>query len=348
LNLAHYAVIVREPSDSRVTFWNREAEAVYGYSAAEAMGRVTHELLATVFPDTREAVAGALGRDGQWSGELRHRCKDGSEILVASRQALQRDADGRALAIIELNSDITLQRRAGAELRASRERLAEAERVGGLGSWEEDLTTGRVTYSDGMLALYGISAGQFAGTVAASNALMYPEDRDLFRIQFKQAVDERSSFLIDYRVIRADGRVRTLRSRGDIVVDDDGQPVRAIGIVQDITDAKLTQAALQSTSAELGRRASELQQLAQRSADGPPSGPYAPLSARQLGQDQLQQPRRSACPRPRWGTVTQNAAHHHSSSESERRPPQKPDRDTAHTGANTKRRSDSAVRWCAR
>jgi DNA-binding NarL/FixJ family response regulator len=76
--------------------------------------------------------------------------------------------------------------------------------------------------------------------------------------------------------------VRTLRSRGDIVVDDDGQPVRAIGIVQDITDAKLTQAALQSTSAELGRRASELQQLAQRSADGPPSGPYAPLSARQL------------------------------------------------------------------
>ncbi len=58
-----------------------------------------------------------------------------------------------------------------------------------------------------------------------------------------------------------------MRSRGDIVVDDHGQPVRAIGIVQDITDAKLTQEALQGISAELGRRASELQQLALRSAN---------------------------------------------------------------------------------
>ena len=282
LGLAHDAVIVREPSEGRVTFWNREAEAVYGYSAAEAMGRVIHELLATVFPDSREALHQALVRDGHWSGELRHRCKDGSEILVSSRQALQRDADGRALSIIELNSDITAQRQAEAELRASRERLAEAERVGGVGSWEGDLTTGRVTYSEGLLALYGISADQFAGTVAAANELIYPEDRDHFRTQFEQAVDERSSFLIEYRVIRADGRVRTLRARGDIIVDDDGQPVRAIAIVQDLTDSKLTQEALQSTSAEFGRRANELQQLALRSANEPPDVPYAPLSARQL------------------------------------------------------------------
>ncbi len=96
LALAHDAVIVRESAESRVRFWNREAHAVYGNSAAEATGRVTHELLATVFPDSLQAVDEALARDGHWSGELRHVRKDGSELLVSSRQALRRDADGRA------------------------------------------------------------------------------------------------------------------------------------------------------------------------------------------------------------------------------------------------------------
>jgi PAS domain S-box-containing protein len=117
LDLVHDAVIVREPAESRVTFWNRGAEAMYGYSSAEAVGRVTHELLATVFPESREAVDDALGRDGVWDGELHHTRKDGAVIIVTSRQALERDEDGPPLAIIELNSDVTDRRRAGQEIR---------------------------------------------------------------------------------------------------------------------------------------------------------------------------------------------------------------------------------------
>jgi PAS domain S-box-containing protein len=107
LNLAHDAVIVREPTESRVTFWNNEAQAIYGYSRPEAVGQVTHELLVTVFPESRQAVDDALERDGGWVGELRHTCKDGGVIVVSSRQALQHGADGRPIAIIELNSDVT-------------------------------------------------------------------------------------------------------------------------------------------------------------------------------------------------------------------------------------------------
>ena len=103
LDLAQDAVIVRELAESRVRFWNREARAIYGYSPEEALGRVTHEpLLATVFPESRQAVDDALAREGQWGGELRHTRKDGTVIVVSSRQALQRAADGRPIAIIEL------------------------------------------------------------------------------------------------------------------------------------------------------------------------------------------------------------------------------------------------------
>ena len=82
--------------------------------------------------------------------------------------------------------------------------------------------------------------------------------------------------------MRADGRVRTLHSHGEVVVNDAGQPVRVVAIVQDITESKLAQEALQSTSAELERRATELQQLALRTAIEQPSAIHAPLTQRQL------------------------------------------------------------------
>ena len=145
LDLAHDAVIVRDPAESRVTFWNREAQAIYGYGRAEALGQVTHELLATVFPESRQAVDDALAREGQWVGELRHTRKDGGVIVVSSRQALQRDADGRPIAIIELNSDITERKRAEEELAHIAGLLERTEEISKTGGWEYDVATGELT-----------------------------------------------------------------------------------------------------------------------------------------------------------------------------------------------------------
>ena len=112
LDLAHDAVIVRDPLTTRITYWNREAEQLYGYSAAEARGCVSHDLLATRFSESRQVFDAALLERGRWNGELDHRRKDGSRLFVSSRQALKRDAHGRPVSIIELNSDITERRRA--------------------------------------------------------------------------------------------------------------------------------------------------------------------------------------------------------------------------------------------
>jgi DNA-binding CsgD family transcriptional regulator len=108
-----------------------------------------------------------------------------------------------------------------------------------------------------------------------------PQNFRLINRTIERALAERSSFTLEYRAIRADGRVRTLRSRGDVVVDDSGQPIRLVGIAQDITDAKLAREALQNASADLERRATELQQLALRTATEPQVTPHAPLTPRQ-------------------------------------------------------------------
>jgi len=103
--------MVRDIND-RIVLWTRGAERLYGYSQGEAIGRVSHELLKTEFPFSREAVAKAFLADGAWEGELQHRTKGGQQVVVASQWILYRDAKGNASRVLEVNTDITALRRA--------------------------------------------------------------------------------------------------------------------------------------------------------------------------------------------------------------------------------------------
>jgi PAS domain S-box-containing protein len=111
LELAHEGIFVRDMDDA-VTFWNRGAEQLYGWTAAEAVGHVIHGLLQTVFPAPIEEINEALLCTGRWEGELQHSCKDGTRVVVASRWALQRDERGAPVAVLETNDDITARKRA--------------------------------------------------------------------------------------------------------------------------------------------------------------------------------------------------------------------------------------------
>jgi len=111
LNLTTDAVFVRDAAD-RVTFWNKAASDLYGYTPEEALGRVTHELLRTEFPSPLESIKAQLCRDGRWTGELLHKRKDGTQVIVGSRWALDPDAYGNPRTVLETNSDITKQKQA--------------------------------------------------------------------------------------------------------------------------------------------------------------------------------------------------------------------------------------------
>src|SRR6266571_6925834 len=109
INLAHDAILVRDPV-SRVTSWNRGAEELYGWTVQEAQGRITHSLLKTRFPSSYADVDEHLEHEGQWEGELTHTRRDGSSVIVESRQMLVRDEEGQPIAILEINRDITERR----------------------------------------------------------------------------------------------------------------------------------------------------------------------------------------------------------------------------------------------
>jgi PAS domain S-box-containing protein len=121
LDLTHDSVFVRDMTDV-ITYWNRAAEEFYGWTAKEAVGKVSHQLTQTIFPAPIERIQADLLRAGRWEGELVHTKADGSQAVVASRWSLQHDQHGQPLAILETNNDITSRKQAEAKLRESEQR----------------------------------------------------------------------------------------------------------------------------------------------------------------------------------------------------------------------------------
>jgi PAS domain S-box-containing protein len=122
LDLTHDTVFVRDMSDV-ITYWNRGAEELYGWTSQEALGEVSHELMRTIFPEPVAEINAKLLRTGHWEGELIHTKRDGTRVVVASRWALQRDERNNPSAILETNNDITQRKRAEEALRRSRDEL---------------------------------------------------------------------------------------------------------------------------------------------------------------------------------------------------------------------------------
>jgi PAS domain S-box-containing protein len=112
LELAHDAILVRTLDGAVITYWSRGAAETYGWSADEAVGRVSHELLQTRFPRPLSEIRRELLADGSWTGELVHSRRDGSTVVVHSRWALRTDAAQVPTGVLEVNRDITERRRA--------------------------------------------------------------------------------------------------------------------------------------------------------------------------------------------------------------------------------------------
>jgi PAS domain S-box-containing protein len=135
LNLANEAIFAWDLR-GRIVFWNRGAEQLYGYSAHDAIGRMSHELLSREFPDTREAFDASLADKGEWAGELTHKTKDGRPIVVESRCKLISDHTGAGV-VLECTRDITSRKRTAQRLtieQAVTRILAESQTLAEAGS----------------------------------------------------------------------------------------------------------------------------------------------------------------------------------------------------------------------
>jgi PAS domain S-box-containing protein len=251
LELTHDSIIVRDKNNV-ITYWNHAAESLYGWKKEEAMGKFIDEFLRTVFPLPRDELQRIFLREGQWEGELIHKRRDGTEIIVTSRWALQRDGAGNPLATLETNNDITERRRAEEQLRKSQAQyFAEAQKLSKTGSFGWNVSSGELFWSEQTSSIFEYELA-VAPTIELVRQRVHPDDIPLFDEKVANARSLAAAFDIEHRLLFPDGRIKYLHVVGRAA---NGQPdnEQLIGAVMDVTRAKQTEEQLRHAQSELGR-----------------------------------------------------------------------------------------------
>lgn len=240
----------RMANDAYVEFFGKSPEEMRGIHISEVLGQELYE-------KNLKHMEGALAGKPQLfdreirtpSGELRY--TQASYIPDVA-------ADGEVRGFLVLVTDITERRRIEKELERSHARLAEAERLARLGSWDWDISSRKMTCSDGLFEIYGMRPEEFEETYeVGASQYVHPEDRAFVEEEMRQALEQGAPVDFEYRIIRPDGRVRRLHSRAELIADASGNPLRLTGTAQDVTELRAAAEVLQ-TATDLGRRAAEL------------------------------------------------------------------------------------------
>lgn len=237
-------VMVRD-LDGRIQLWTDGMRRLYGYTAAEAVGQISHRLLDTVFPQPLAQIESEMLKQGRWSGELVQRRCDSTLIVVASRWCLSRSRDGLPRAVTEVSNDITGQKH-GEEARhhlaalvdSSEDAIISKTLAGVVTSWNKAAET-----------MFGYAAEEIIGRAIG---LLLPPDRIgeeeliLERLRRGERIDH-------YETVRRrkDGQEIHVSVAVSPIRNLAGDIVAASTIVRDITAQKLTQARLQEVHSEL-------------------------------------------------------------------------------------------------
>jgi PAS domain S-box-containing protein len=227
-------------------FMNDLLMPMTGYRADELhAGKVCSIEPLIIEPDRAGVVAEverAIAEDRPFTVEYRLKRKDGSERFFNERGRPVRDADGRPSHIDGVIFDVTESRQTEAALRESESLLARSQYVGRMGSWDWDIPGEKLVWSDELYRLYGVDK-DFQLTYENILTKIHPEDIEHNNREVQRLLAAGTSHSFEFRIARADGEVRAISQHIEVTRGPDGKPVRAFGIMQDITERKQSEEA---------------------------------------------------------------------------------------------------------
>jgi PAS domain S-box-containing protein len=248
LDLTHDTVFVRDMNDV-IIYWNRGAEELYGWKKAEAVGKISHQLMQTIFPMPLEEITAELLRTGRWEGELVHTKKDGTQAIVASRWSVQRDASGRPVATLETNNDITERKRAEDALRRSDAYSMEAQRLSLTGSFGWKVSSGELFWSEETFRIFG-----YDRTTKPSLELIIQRTHPTDVARVRQLIDGASrdgrDWELEHQLLMPDGSIKSAHVVARAARDESGS-LEFVGAIMDVSAAKRAEQELRQAQAEL-------------------------------------------------------------------------------------------------
>ncbi|AOI96251.1 PAS domain-containing sensor histidine kinase [Burkholderia sp. LA-2-3-30-S1-D2] len=266
LDLTHDAIVVYD-LQGRIAFWNQGAEALYGWTAEQALGQPVHVLTQTVASVPLDRIHRTVLECGQWQGELQRVRKDGKVVMISSRLALWRDAGGKAVAILATNNDITDRKRLEGEMRQQKDELhAMIDAIPAM-VWSSD-SEGKIGYVNKRWTEFGVSMAEREEDIW--RAVVHPDDLVAMQHAWERAVCNESRFENTVRIRREDGVYRWVHVRAAPLRDGSGRLVRWYGVNADIEARKQAEQAWRRSEALLSgaQRLSHTGSIAMRLPDG--------------------------------------------------------------------------------
>jgi len=228
--------------NSCITYWNKHAETLYQWKAAEVLGKSIHDVtVPRVSRKFAEQILARLRETGSWDGEYEVRRKDGTTFPAHVTLSVIADEAGSIRGYVGLSEDITERRKAQEALRESEAGLAAAQRIAHIGNWERNLATNEIRWSDETYRIFGLMPQQPPITFTAFWNLIHPDDRQTILESANKAADEKRTYSMEYRLIRPDGTERIVHAQAEMAYGNDGEPARLIGTIQDVTEHRRTQ-----------------------------------------------------------------------------------------------------------
>ncbi len=233
------ALIIADYDEMKIAEVNPAACKLYGYKKSELIGMNAAQL---VHPDSHYKFSefiGSIQKTGSYKGETTDVRKDGSTFQTEVRGAnINFEGKPHLLAVIR---DVSEKKKTEEELRKNEDMLKQAQSIAKIGSWELDITNDQLHWSDEIYRMFGLEPQEFEATYEGFLNNIHPDDRDKVNEAYTNSLKTKEPYEIVHRLLLKDGSLKYVLEKCDTYFDDEGHPIRSVGIVQDITEMKIAQ-----------------------------------------------------------------------------------------------------------
>ena len=239
--------------DLNYTYVSPSVKALRGYEPEEVLEQSASETLTpaswdlavkTITEEMELEKAGQVDLRRSRTLELEMRRKDGTTVCTEVKVSFIRDEDGRPTGILGVTRDITERNKVEALMRENERRLKKAQSIAHIGSWELQIPTNELIWSDEIYRLFDLDPKVFEATYEAFLKAIHPDDREFVDKAYTDSVKSRTPYDIVHRLLMRDGSIRYVNEHCETHYDGKGNPIRSIGTVQDITERKEAEEAL--------------------------------------------------------------------------------------------------------